>query len=181
WVSHYHLEYNKVITSRLHCYLPARSVGADVTFVPKNRSDNRFGGLIDTTDADFERIRQGILDKVSTMLQTIASGASEEEVYLKWREVCAPAMAEADERIAAAQLLSTGPAGLQNVLSASSSGTVQSQSTTASHVVIDIRAGEGKHVRRVLRSILSHTHEPMVLWLTGDSVPVVERRDIDDL
>src|SRR5699024_11990073 len=44
WVADYAYKYIQVLTSRLHANLPARSVGAEVDFEPKNKSDSRFGG-----------------------------------------------------------------------------------------------------------------------------------------
>ncbi|WP_068261098.1 glycosyltransferase [Janibacter limosus] len=163
WVSHYHLEYDKVITSRLHCNLPSRSVGSKVTFLPKNRSDTRFGGLIDTTDEDFERIRQGILDKVAVVLQTIASGASEDEVYATWREVTAPAMAEADEFLGSKHLRVLETAEVDSLVAASGLGAAATDGD-AIDVVVDVRRGELKHLPRLLRSIDAHTSAPVRVW-----------------
>ncbi|MGO3153253.1 MAG: hypothetical protein ACTIJJ_11650 [Galactobacter sp.] len=89
WVSDYADKYRDVVTSRLHCYLPARSVGANVTFLPKNPSDNRFGGLYGIDDQAYDKIRQGILTKLDAVLKLIASGAETEEVYALWREITA--------------------------------------------------------------------------------------------
>ena len=50
----YRRKHSAVVTTRLHCWLPARSIGIPVDFQPKNRSDIRFAGLIDTTDAEFD-------------------------------------------------------------------------------------------------------------------------------
>ena len=60
----YRREHPGLVTSRLHCYLPARSLGVPVDFQPKNRSDPRFAGLIDITDAEFRRIRDTISEKL---------------------------------------------------------------------------------------------------------------------
>jgi len=95
WVQRYHAEFAQVVTTRLHSYLPARSVGCEVEFHPKNPSDPRFGGLIAIDDAAYEKIRQGILDKLDAMLITLASGASESAAYARWRELCAPDVAHA--------------------------------------------------------------------------------------
>ena len=100
WVERYHADYAEVVTTRLHSYLPARSVGCRVEFHPKNPSDPRFGGLIDIDDAAYEAIRQGILDKLSAVLAALASGASEQQVYERWRELCAPDVAAADAYLA---------------------------------------------------------------------------------
>lgn len=180
WVSHYHLEYNNVVTSRLHCFLPARAVGSTVTFLPKNRSDNRFGGLIDTTDDEFEQIRQGILSKVSTMLQTIATAPTEDAVYEKWREICSPAMAEADEYLAASTLRVLKSSDLRptrEVLVSASSPVGDAKSI---NVIVDVRRGELEHVPRLLRSIARHTSRSVQIWVVADNVTDAERISLLD-
>ena len=97
WVGGYATRFDKIFTSRLHCNLPARSVGCEVVFRPKNRSDVRFGGLIDTDDQAFEAIRQGILDKLAAVMELILAGVDEETVYARWREVTAADVAAADD------------------------------------------------------------------------------------
>lgn len=182
WVSHYHLEYNTVVTSRLHCFLPARSVGSQVTFLPKNRSDNRFGGLIDTTDEEFDRIRNGILDKASTMLQTIASGVTEEEVYATWREICAPAMAEADEYLASASLRVLEPRVADSILQSATvadEGTIVTGANPSVKVVIDARRGELKYVPALIRSIAAHTDSPVAIWIAADGSTSQERAELE--
>jgi hypothetical protein len=51
----YRRKHSAMVTSRLHAWLPGRSIGIAVDFQPKNRSDIRFAGLIDTTDARVRR------------------------------------------------------------------------------------------------------------------------------
>jgi len=92
----YRSDYAKVVTSRLHCYMPARSLGADVDFRPHNRSDVRFDGLAGISDVEFDQLRSGILDKLAAVMSAIVAGQGEDEVYAIWREVCAPAVAEAE-------------------------------------------------------------------------------------
>src|SRR5699024_3532246 len=104
WVDSYAYDYSEVYTSRLHAYLPARSVGAKVKFVPGNKSDWRFGGLIDIDDTAYEAIRQGILDKLGVIIPLIADGADEETIYRTWREITADDMARADEYLSQAAL-----------------------------------------------------------------------------
>ncbi|WP_443414118.1 hypothetical protein [Arthrobacter rhombi] len=178
WVSHYHLEYNTVVTSRLHCFLPARSVGSKVTFLPKNRSDNRFGGLIDTNDQAFERIRQGILEKASTMLQAVASGLPENEIYALWRKICAPAMAEADAYLAAAKLPELEAGSTREIL-LSPSGDSSVHAPDEINVVIDVRGGEGKHLLPLVKSILANSSQPIHLWITADLVSAAERNSLE--
>jgi len=81
--------FDKVATLRLHCYLPARSMGLDVDFRPRNRSDVRFEGLLDLDAAAFSAIRTGIEEKLETILRAVLGGASRDEVYALWREITA--------------------------------------------------------------------------------------------
>ena len=89
--------YDRVYTSRLHCYLPARSIGADVTFITKKESDPRFDGLIGIDDEAYGQIQQGILTKLDAVYRLILSGAPEEEVYQRWAEVTADDVAAAQQ------------------------------------------------------------------------------------
>lgn len=104
WVGRYHEQYRRVVTSRLHSYLPARSVGCEVEFGPANRSDPRFGGLIDIDDAAFEAIRRGILDTLARMIDLLAAGADEDTAYARWRELTAPSVEAARAFLDAARL-----------------------------------------------------------------------------
>ena len=108
WVADYNEKYRKLYTSRLHCYLPATSVGCEVVFEPANRSDIRFGGLIDLDSAGFEAIRQGILNRLAGVFDLILAGSPEEDVYAHWREACAEDVARA-ERYLADQDYELGP------------------------------------------------------------------------
>jgi lipopolysaccharide biosynthesis glycosyltransferase len=83
-----YVDYREVATSRLHCYLPARSMGLPVDFKPKNLSDVRFEGLINLDDAAFNKIRNGIEDKLETTLKAILEGKGEKEVRKLWADIC---------------------------------------------------------------------------------------------
>jgi lipopolysaccharide biosynthesis glycosyltransferase len=89
--------YGKVITKRLHCYLPARSMGLPVEFVPSKRSDVRFEGLLDLDKAAFNKIRSGLEHKLEVILGHILEGKSYEEVMKSWAELVAPDVAYAEE------------------------------------------------------------------------------------
>ena len=94
----YRREYSAVVTSRLHAYLPSRSLGMEVDFQPKNRSDPRFEGLMDITDEQVHAIRLGIMDKLSTVLERIFAGDSADAVYALWAEITVDEVAYARER-----------------------------------------------------------------------------------
>ncbi|MEY4312880.1 MAG: hypothetical protein RLZZ319_389 [Actinomycetota bacterium] len=91
-----YVPYKQIVTSRLHCYLPARSMGFPVDFVPTNRADVRFEGLLDLDEDAFNAIRHGIEDKLETILRVILSGASEKKVRATWAEICADDVAAAE-------------------------------------------------------------------------------------
>lgn len=97
----YRADYTDVVTTRLHCYLPARSLGLKVDFRPKNRADVRFNGLIDIDEAAFNQIRSGMLDRLQPVMTAILAGKPEDEVYRIWREVNAADVAKAEARHAA--------------------------------------------------------------------------------
>ena len=108
----YRREHPRVVTSRLHCYLPVRSLGVDVEFCPRNRSDVRFDGLLDLGDAAFGAIREGLLAKLEAVHEAILGGAPEDEVYGRWRELTAADVAAAEaRRTAPAPLPAAAPAG----------------------------------------------------------------------
>lgn len=83
-----YVDYREVATSRLHCYLPARSMGLPVDFKPKNLADVRFEGLINLDETAFNKIRNGIEDKLEVTLKAILEGKNESEVRKLWAEIC---------------------------------------------------------------------------------------------
>ncbi len=100
----YRVKFRGVVTSRLHCYLPARALGVKVKFLPKNPDDVRFDGLIGTDDTTSAVMQERLRDKISAVLPLIVRGADEETVRSRWREVCAPDVQAAQERRQAREL-----------------------------------------------------------------------------
>lgn len=94
----YRREHSTVVTSRLHCYLPARSIGVKADFVPKNRADVRFAGLYGLDDGGFDAIRSGIRDLLADVITAIARGDAADEVYALWRALTADAVQAARAR-----------------------------------------------------------------------------------
>ncbi|GLB68562.1 glycosyltransferase [Arthrobacter mangrovi] len=166
WVGNYHERYRNISTSRLHCFLPARSVGCDVDFHPKNPSDVRFGGLIGTTPQDFDKIRQGILDKLAAVVPLIAGGASEDVVYAKWAEVCAPAMAEADRFLAMKPAVEPTAEDISGM-----ARSALSSDGKAVDVVVDLRPGRAEHLQRLVNSIAAATTAEVRLWVPDHDIP----------
>ena len=66
----YRRDLSAVVTSRLHAYLPLRSLGVPVEFRPGNLSDIRFDGLAGITDDEFSAMREGMLELLAGGLRT---------------------------------------------------------------------------------------------------------------
>lgn len=164
WVERYHSEFAEVSTTRLHSYLPARSVGCRVDFHPKNPSDPRFGGLIAIDDDAYERIRQGILDKLAAVLAVLANGADETGVYDRWRELCAPDVAAGEQYLGSLRFGTTPlPPFDRAVLGGVGNRVVLVNATTAT-----------KPLARLLKSMAEHASAtPVVVVgaLNAEQVP----------
>lgn len=91
--------YGKVITSRLHCYLPASALGCSVDFRPGRDGDVRFDGLhgLRPDSAALAEMQQGLRSKLDSVYRLILSGADRETVYAHWRELTAEDVAAANE------------------------------------------------------------------------------------
>ncbi|WP_161962305.1 glycosyltransferase family 8 protein [Nocardioides speluncae] len=96
----YQKRVHRIVTSRLHAYLPATSLGLQVNFKPGKIGDVRFDGLLDMTPEApaFAAIRDGIRELIASSFNLILDGKSSDEVYAHWREVTAPLVAEAKAR-----------------------------------------------------------------------------------
>lgn len=175
WVGDYAYKYKRVLTSRLHANLPARSVGAEVEFEPKNKSDSRFGGLYGINDAEFDAIRTGILDKLSVIIPLIASGASENEVYAKWAEITEADMAVADEYLATAHLPDATSAEI-----AAAVGTAERPQPEAgtTDVYLSVNKGEEHLVGAAAQSVDDHASGPYRLWVASGALTADRVDDI---
>ena len=65
---------------------------------PARSGDCALDGLIDLSDAEFDTLRQKVLEPAATVLGAILDGRGEDEVYALWREANAPAVAAAEKR-----------------------------------------------------------------------------------
>ncbi len=98
----YQQRFGRVVTSRLHAYLPATSLGIPARFRPPVPGDVRFDGLLDLTpDApEFAEIRDGIRDLLAEVHAWILGGLPQEEVYARWRQRTEPHVTAARARLA---------------------------------------------------------------------------------
>jgi hypothetical protein len=182
----YRRNYSRVVTSRLHCYLPVRSLGLHVDFRPKNRADVRFNGLIDIDDAAFEAIRTGILERLEPVLVAIVAGESEADVYGLWRELCADDVKAARVRHGAIGPAPAPPFDVASTRSRILAGatTVEASVVRSAERVIDmaILAGPDDRDRLpvVVDSILAGTSNPVHLWLFTRGFGEDERRELTE-
>ncbi|TGD11601.1 hypothetical protein EB836_06955 [Brevibacterium sp. S111] len=176
WVADYAYKYKQVLTSRLHANLPARSVGADVEFEPKNKSDSRFGGLIGINEVEFDAIRNGILDKLSVLLPLIATGAPEDEIYEKWVEITADDMDVADEYLASAQLPKADSAAVANAVETVENPVPEKD---VIDIVMTVDKGEQALVASAVKAIDAHASTRYRVWLPADAVDTPKVEDIE--
>jgi lipopolysaccharide biosynthesis glycosyltransferase len=96
----YQRRYHRIVTSRLHAYLPATSLGVPVRFTPRRSGDVRLDGLLDLKpDAPaFIAMRDGIRRLLASTFEKVFAGVDRDTVYAHWREITKPHVAEARKR-----------------------------------------------------------------------------------
>jgi hypothetical protein len=158
----YRTRHSAVVTSRLHCYLPLRSIGVPVEFRPRNRADIRFDGLIDIDDAAFAAIRDGLLGKLGRVHEAILGGRPEDEVYALWRDLNAADVEAARERLARPlELPPADPAPRVARAVARTEG--DAAPAGAVHVALPLAKGGGDALVRQVAALRSS--KPLHVWL----------------
>jgi hypothetical protein len=174
----YRRKHRAVVTSRLHCYLPVRSMGVEVDFQPKNRSDIRFDGLIDITDDAFDAIRSGIRAKLDRVFSAILQNTPEEEVYALWREITAEDVRAAEARRHEEMQLPPVPAGVLAEIEEAVSDTVTVEAREPGpagppvHCVVELPRGEGRALEVLVASLAEHASRPLHVWVLSGHDPV---------
>jgi hypothetical protein len=174
----YRRGHRAVVTSRLHCYLPVRSLGMEVDFQPANRADVRFDGLIDITDDAFARIRSGILAKLDRVYSAILSSASEEDVYSLWREITAEEVEHAEQRWLEEMRLPVVPEVVHAELEEARSRTLTvgpvehaDAGEQPVHCVVDLPNGQGVGLEALVASLEEHASRPLHVWVLSRHQP----------
>ena len=170
----YRREHPGLVTSRLHCYLPARSLGVPVDFQPGNRSDPRFAGLIDITDAEFDRIRNTINDKLRAVLSAAFAGGAPDEVYALWRELNAPDVEEARRRHSRAARLPAARVDLTSEIERIGVHHAGGEPDTV-HVAVHVPPGRQRQVEVLLSSVVRYTDRPVHAWLLSRRPGTLDR------
>ena len=178
----YRRKHSAMVTSRLHAWLPSRSIGVKVDFQPKNRSDIRFAGLIDTTEAEFDAIRDGINSKLEKVMTAILSGEKPDDVYELWRAMTADEVAAAERRhVATGSPLAAVTAVADDVARAVDKTTTQAAARSADgdvvHIALHVPADPQRALSVLLESLTANTSRAMHVWVlsrTRESVRLDE-------
>jgi hypothetical protein len=174
----YRRDHSALVTSRLHCYLPMRSLGAQVDFRPKNRSDIRFAGLIDITDEQFDAIRTGINERLEKVFGAILEGRSRDEVYALWRELCAPDVERARQRLAApAEATRSTDVSDEIRRAVAASRSVGPRHDDAVHVAVRVEEFRPPVLNVLVESLAANSSRPLHVWLldrTGQGADLEE-------
>jgi len=89
----------QIETSRLHCFLPARALGAPVTFNPRRASDARFDGLIDIDDDAFTEQSKWLDARLEAAIEHVLKFNDPVSFRNFWRELNRENVQEAKKRL----------------------------------------------------------------------------------
>lgn len=175
--------YHRIVTSRLHSYLPATSLGVPVAFQPHVPADVRFAGLSGMTPEgeEFVAMRDGIRALLAEAFGTVLSGASRDEVYARWRELTADRVAEARARFEAPpQKVDTG-FDLAAAVAAVAAGTHRVgphdrvDPATVTDVAVSLDANYRHLLPVTLESVVSNASGPLRVFVTARGLDAAYR------
>ena len=163
----YRTRHSAVVTSRLHCYLPLRSVGTPVEFRPRNPADVRFDGLIGIDDGAFAAMRDGLLGKLERLHEAILSGKPERHVYELWRELNVADVAAAAERLARPARLPPVERAVEQRLRRAVEAT-RAHATPpdgAVHCAVVLAKGGGRALAAQVAALRERASRPLHVWV----------------
>ena len=171
----YQRRFHRIVTSRLHSYLPATSLGVPVSFQPHIPGDVRFDGLLgmEPDKPEFLAIRDGIRELIAETFGLVLAGAGKEEVYAHWREITADRVKEAKERLAAPPAAPTTHLDLPAVVEQirSSVRRYGPHDDLDESQVVDVAMSLDQNFKGFLpvtvESVLTNTSGPVRLWVTA--------------
>lgn len=165
---------HNVITSRLHCHLPVRSLGVATEHRHTSQGDVRFEGLIGIDDAAFSKQR-GVLDRAfETVLGALFAGEGSGTARQQLREIAQAEIAGAADRSRPpATWASRGLSQRPNVQPSR-----RPHEGTAIAVATRLDRQSLLAARTSLRSMTQHATAPLHFTVFGRGL---SRSDIDDL
>lgn len=167
----YRRDYSGVVTTRLHCYLPSRSVGVPVQFRPTNLADIRFNGILDLSDAEYARMQRGLLAKLEAVLTAILTGTPEDKVYLLWRELCAADVAQAEARRVSSPQIAPPSFDLTAACSVARIHQVMIPRSAPApdgdevHVALGLDGNLKDELKIVIQAMIDNCSRPLHLWI----------------
>ena len=167
----YQQRYSRIVTSRLHSYLPATSLGLEVRFKPSVAGDVRFDGLygMEPGNAPFTTMRDGIRELIVDTFDLILSGSDRETVYAHWREATAARVEEARGRLSAPTRVTPPDLGLDEILEGVRADThVHGPAAERSAVEVAISVDDrlAAMLPVTVESMLANASGPVRLWVT---------------
>jgi lipopolysaccharide biosynthesis glycosyltransferase len=90
--------HRKVVTADATCYWSARALGCAAAIQLDKGTARRYDAQFAMNDKQFAAVQAGLQDKLAAVLDAITTGKSEDDVYARWREVCAGDVARAQVR-----------------------------------------------------------------------------------
>lgn len=163
-------DYTDVKTSRLHVYLPCRSVGLHVDYEPESYSDPRVNGLLPLSDEGFDAIRDGMRRRLEPVMDALLSGSS--DVATVWQDVNADDVKFAQERHDRLREMQVDDDLLQAVR-ALRPNPIES----ATQVVYVPRDSEWAHLSQALQGILDQLPADGCVWVVGHAAGTLKRQD----
>lgn len=171
----YQRDYHRVITRRLHSYLPATSLGVPVSFRPAVPGDARFAGLSGMQPGlpAFEAMQDGLRRLIGDVFDRVLRGADREQVYAFWRETTAASVAEAEARHRApspalADPPDPGPLVAPVRESATRFGPHdQAPADSVTDLVLGVDPRSRELLPVALESVVRNASGPLRLWLTA--------------
>jgi len=165
-------EYSRIVTSRLHCYLPATAIGCEVEFVPRRLSDVRFDGLLGMKPGNdnLRAIQNGLRSKLDEVYDQILQGNSVEQVYSHWQKITKSEVEFAKRKLASPYETLTPTFDETAACSAVVAKSIVMNESAASHEsnVVNVALAADENLRLqvpvVIESILANTNRPVHFW-----------------
>ncbi|MCJ8139538.1 polysaccharide pyruvyl transferase family protein [Falsirhodobacter halotolerans] len=95
----YRTKFSKIVTSRLHTYLPSESMGVNIDWLPVHADDRRFDGLAGPNEMNHRQMENRIEEIVRVLLDAVLAGATQTEVYDAYRREVALEIERADNLV----------------------------------------------------------------------------------
>jgi hypothetical protein len=183
----YQRRFSRVVTSRLHSYLPATSLGIPARFRPGFDGDVRFDGLLGMTPhkPEFVAMRDDLRALLAEVHELVLAGTPRDEVYARWRELTRDGVERARAR-QAAPMAQPPEAGRPDPELARTPDRLRAgarrlgphdglDASRVTDVAFAVDTELAAYLPVVVESMLSHAGGPLRLWVTTRGVGAGEQ------